>query len=209
MPDSSAAQPCRVCVGPKHAVKDFAVFGAKAFAGIDNGKLNDTVVDRSIPIVMARKRKNQKREKFRAREAKVIADPIKVALAEWADDLTIQTLRDARPKIPDHLNDRAQDIVEPLLAIADMAGGNWPELACAALKELLAEDTEEGDSIILLAAIRDIFGEMGGDPKDKKITTHDLLEALIKRENEPWAIWWGTISRPATSRGYQRSSLGC
>ena len=37
------------------------------------------------------------------------------------------TLESARPAFPDELDDRAQDVVEPLLAIADTAGGTWPE----------------------------------------------------------------------------------
>jgi hypothetical protein len=44
------------CVGPNFELKDFSVFGAKALAGIDNGSLPDTIRDRSLPIVMRRRR---------------------------------------------------------------------------------------------------------------------------------------------------------
>jgi hypothetical protein len=112
------------CVGARHTLCEFKVFCPKAFAGINNGRLPDTVADRSIPIVMARRRRDQTRERFRAREAKPIAEPIRTALEAWSKDpSTISSLRDARPIIPEQLGDRAADICEPLLAIADMAGG--------------------------------------------------------------------------------------
>jgi len=45
-------------------------------------------------------------------------------------------LRDARPDLPSELTDRQQDGAEPLLAIADAAGGDWPEKARKALTEI-------------------------------------------------------------------------
>src|SRR5437667_12540418 len=39
-----------------------------------------------------------------------------------------RAIANARPEIPARLNDRAADIWEPLLALADLAGGEWLEL---------------------------------------------------------------------------------
>jgi len=54
--------------------------------------------------------------------------PLRQELETWAVD-NIATLAAARPELPDELGDRAQDVWEPLLAIAELAGGDWPERA--------------------------------------------------------------------------------
>lgn len=45
----------------------------------------------------------------------------------------------ARPELPDALSDRQQYDAEPLLAIADATGGDWPQAARFALAELCGE----------------------------------------------------------------------
>jgi hypothetical protein len=187
------------CVGPLHTLKEFRVFCPKALAGI--GKLPDTVADRSIPIVMARRARGQRIERFRTRDAEPIAQPIAAALQAWSETETVPgELRAARPHIPAELSDRAADICEPLLAIADMAGGRWPETARRALVELCAgcTATDENVSVKLLAAIREVFHARSVD----RISTKDILDALIERENdEPWASWWESDIARSNVRG--------
>jgi hypothetical protein len=187
------------CVGPNYELREFGVFCPKALAGI--GKLPDTIGDRSIPIIMARRKRGEAVEKFRAREAEEIAKPIVAALQAWSQrQAVIEKLREARPEIPDALCDRAADICEPLLAIADLAGGKWPVLARAAVVELCTEGdiANEGVGVRLLAAIREIFNERKAD----QISTRDLLDALIKRDgDEPWAIWWEGDLLKGNTRG--------
>ena len=78
------------------------------------------------------------------------------------------------------LANRAADIYDPLLAIADMAGGKWPSVARDALVELCADGDVADDSIgiKLLAAIREIFEARKVD----RISTRDLLNALVERD---------------------------
>jgi hypothetical protein len=96
---------------------------------------------------------------------------------------------------------RAQpDDSAPLLAIADLAGGEWPHTARTALVELYGsgEGDSESNGIKLLAAIREIFNER----KANKISTEDLIKALIERENdEPWATWWEKDFKAGNIRG--------
>jgi hypothetical protein len=71
-------------------------------AGI--GKLPDTVADRCIPIIMARRKPGEDIEKFRAREAEPVAGPIAAALQAWSQKQTvIDKLRVARPGMPSAL----------------------------------------------------------------------------------------------------------
>jgi Protein of unknown function (DUF3631) len=114
------------CVGPTQKLQEFDVFCAKALAGI--GQLPDTVADRSVTIRLHRKAKTQQAAKLRARDVPATCDPIRDALAEWAGAL-LEQLRDARPDMPAGLSDRAEDVWEPLLAVADAAGGEWPRQA--------------------------------------------------------------------------------
>jgi hypothetical protein len=101
------------CMVAQCTLTEFRVFCPKAFAGI--GKLPDTVADRSIPIVMARRTRGERIGKFRNRDA----EPIAEALETWSADLSVTQQLHA-----DEIGDRAADICEPLLAIADMAGAN-------------------------------------------------------------------------------------
>jgi hypothetical protein len=188
------------CVPPHQTLAEFRVFCPKAFAGISNGKLRDTVADRSIPIVMARRRRDQTREKFRAREAEPIAGLIRTALEAWSKDpSTISSLRDARPTIPEQLGDRAADICEPLLAIADLAEARWPTIARAALLELCTgENAEECTAIMLLGAIRGIFDESA----ETHISTEELVRKLVNRDSaEPWESLWGKDINSGNVRG--------
>jgi hypothetical protein len=175
------------CVGPQFDLKDFRVFCPKALAGI-NKCIPDTVADRSLTIVMARQMPGQS-ERFRAREATPATKPIAEALQNWARIDTKIQLSNARPDISGELGDRAADICEPLLAIADMAGEEWPEAARASLVKLCTESESDDDAIgvQLLRAIREIFTRQ----EDGRIQTRDLLLQLIERDNgEPWGTWW-------------------
>ena len=69
------------------------------------------------------------------------------------------TLRiaNANPKFPESLNDRAMDIWEPLLALADLAGGEWPELGRKAASGLTTSSQENSPIGSLLMDIMIMF----------------------------------------------------
>lgn len=184
------------CVRTNNTVQDFSVFCAKAFAGI--GSLPDTISDRSLPIRLIRKSRDQSVERFRKREAKEQARSISAAFEAWAQKATIDTLRDAKPTLPEELSDRQADICEPLLAIADMAGGDWPNTARNALTVLCAYEEDERLGTKLLVSIRDAFHEVEAD----RITTAELLDCLIESDTDaPWAHWWEKDLRNGNMRG--------
>jgi hypothetical protein len=85
------------------------------------------------------------------------------------------------------LNDRAWDGVEPLLAIADLAGGDWPGLARAACVELFGCGQLEDESIgvQLRSDIREVFGDAD------RLTTSALLDGLNALDESPWGDWYG------------------
>ena len=175
------------CQGPNHELKDFAVFCPKAIAGI--GNLPDTVASRSIKIPLSRRKPGQEVEKLRRREAKKSTAPIVEGFEAWSNNLSVRrALRAARPPPPAGLSDRAEDICEPLLVVAEMAGEQWALSARAAISRIMAPGAtdEEETKIQLLSAIREIFRTYD----NTHIPSEDLLKALVRRDGEPWAAWW-------------------
>jgi hypothetical protein len=125
----------------------------------------------------------------------VVAEPLHQALVSLAEHY-LDELADARPELPDELDDRAQDAWEPLLAIADLAGGDWPERARKAALALSGGSAREDDSngVRLLADIRDIYERRDVD----RIASATLVDDLHEIEESPWAEWYG---KPITARG--------
>jgi hypothetical protein len=165
------------CTGrDKEKLAAFRVFSAKVLAGI--GTLPDTVNDRCIPIVLARRKRDEPVRRFRLREVQREAAPIREALCEWTAG-AVPMLRTARPDMPEGLLDRAEEVWEPLIAVADMAGAEWPALARSAALELNGgESATESLGVRLLAGIREVFDAEAVE----KLLTAGLLRALVKRE---------------------------
>jgi hypothetical protein len=176
------------CVGDgsKQKVESFEVFCPKAFAGIGD-EFPETVADRSIPVVMKRKTREEQVERFRIRAAGVKAKQLREALVEWASS-SVDPVAAVRPELPDDLDDRAQDAWEPLLAVAEVAGGDWPERALAAALELSAGEARVDDSqgVRLLAAVRRAFL----NAETEELRTRDLLQTIATEEESPWSWWW-------------------
>jgi len=169
-------------------VHDFPVFCPKLLAGIDTGtRLPDTIRDRSIAIRMMRRKQSEPVEKFRPRLVEPEAAKLKAEFEAWATDRALETLREAEPELPDELDDRQAEAWEPLLAIADLAGGEWPQRARAAARQLQSEKSEDGESlgVLVLRAIREVFEEKA------TIATQELLEGLNAREELPVGAWRG------------------
>jgi hypothetical protein len=188
-----------LCVGQGANIKvrDFAVFCPKAIAGI--GDLPDTVADRAIPIRLKRKGRDERVERFRLRNVESEAATLREQIATWIRPL-IETLRNARPLLPEELTDRQQDGVEPLLAIADAAGGNWPQVSRRALVELCMEARGGDDSVgeRLLTDVRQILETRGQD----RISSAELTAALAELETAPWGEWSNgkAITQPKLAR---------
>jgi hypothetical protein len=187
--------PYTMCIGQgtKIIQKDFNVFCAKAIAGI--GSLPDTVADRSIPIRMERQI-GHKAEKFRRREVLPIAELLHTRISKWAHKQQSDWLT-VRPQFPDCLSDRQEDVIEPLLAIADSAGGDWPVQTRQALTELFSGGHDESESIRvkLLSDILEVFNERLWE----KIASAELTEALAAIETSPWGEWKGGKPMTPTS----------
>src|SRR4029453_17494207 len=89
-------------------------------------------------------------------------------------------LQVAVPTMP--VEDREADVWEPLVAVADLAGGGWPERAREACPAMTAEtDAEEAARERLLADLRAVFGKV------EALSSKTLLDRLHALEEAPWA----------------------
>ena len=91
-------------------------------------------------------------------------------------------MRVAETEIPASLRGRAADNWRPLLAIADLAGGEWPAKARQAAEALEAGDDAEGVGILLLRDLRELFEERETD----RLPSEDIVKALSRMEDRPW-----------------------
>jgi hypothetical protein len=149
----------------------FDPFCPKIIAGI--GRLPETIVDRSIPILIHRRLKIQPCQKYR-RKDRAAAKPIHDALEVWSKNVEL-----LEPRMPDFMTDRQEDIWEPLLAIADAIGGDVPKLAREAARVLCENDDELGFGAMALAAIQKVVGDRG------RITSADLISGLWEADALP------------------------
>jgi putative DNA primase/helicase len=178
-------------VGDDHEPKRFSTWGAKAIAGI--GRLPETTRDRAVVVELKRKLPSEKTDRLRHADRGQFERHRRM-LARFAKD-NGAAIEAARPDLPEALNDRAQDNWEPLLAIADRAGGRWPAAArSAALKLSGAAHEATSSSAELLSDIRAVFDAMA----DEKISTAELLRGLIGKEESPWATYHA--GKPMTAR---------
>lgn len=193
-----------LCVGQGANVetRDFEVFTAVAIAGIV--RLPDTIEDRGNRVVMKRKKKSEKTERFRPRKVKAEADALRVRIVRIAE-AHLDALKAAEPNLPEELNDRAQDGWEPLLAIADEAGGDWPKMARDAARALSGacaaeDDGDQNPSGWLLRDIRKAFSATPCDEEGlpfweprwdavERLHTADPIDRLCRIPGAPWATW--------------------
>lgn len=199
-------------------VERLPTFAPAALAGLA-GRMPDTITTRAITIHLRRRRHDEHVESYR--ESKVIrqATPIRDALSTWMTCIG-ERLVEAEPDMPPGVDDRPAEIWEPLLAIADEAGGHWPTTArdacshfvfnqkstpslgvrlLADLRALFtAEDTDRMHSAEIVARLRSIddapWSDLNGKPLDSR---------RLAKELSPYQIAPLTFQRNGTNaKGY-------
>jgi len=156
-------------------------FAMAALAGI--GDLPDTITDRAVVVKMRRRAPGEVVDRYRDRRDGAPLKQLGVRLGAWIRAHE-DALRDAEPDMP--VEDRAADTWEPLIAVADLAGGGWPARARKAAIVLTAEDdTDTTLGARLLADLRDVFGD------DDRLHGETILGALRKIPEAPWGDYFG------------------
>lgn len=170
------------CDGDDNKPTRFNVWCAKAISGI--GHLPETIKDRSIILELRRKLPHEKKQRLRHADQKQWLN-IKRQCLRWVQDHT-QQIKTIRPKLPDQLNDRAQDNWESLFIIAQLASDDWLNKAIHAAMTINGVELDTlSISEQLLTDIRAIFNELG----EQKIFSSGLVEALNADAENVWTTW--------------------
>lgn len=164
--------------GKNIETEELPAYCAVALAGL--GNLPDTILSRSVVIKMRRRSPAEHVEPYRRFHA-AEGNQLRDRLAAWADEVRKRVPN--RPDIPAGVEDRSADVWEPLLAVADAAGGRWPERARKSAVSLvsLAKADTPSLGVRLLADLRQIFGERD------VMSTASIIEALNNLDEAPWA----------------------
>lgn len=177
-------RPTLRCVGPMQVPTKFDTFAMAALAGI--GDLPDTITDRAVNITMRRRAPGEQVSTFRQRRDGPKLELLQQRLAEWAN-WHLESLTGVEPDMP--VEDRAADTWEPLVVVADAAGGHWPSTAraaCTALTE--AADDADDDASLDIKLLTDI-GAIFACQHVAFLPSAALVAALRRVEESPWDGW--------------------
>lgn len=176
------------------------IFAAVAFAGLGSTFRSAAVLSalrsRTLVIEMVR---TTPPESYRPRVHDYTAEALRAELAEWVGRNTSRIV-ETWPDLPEGISDRAAELCEPLIQVADIAGGRWPEAARNAIRELMLGQNDAPDemplSAQLLQDIRTVFGDAD------QVSTVDLVEALCTLAGGRWAsLWPSPVAAPKELSG--------
>jgi putative DNA primase/helicase len=178
------------------ADETFSTWAPVAIAMI--GRLPSTLEDRSIWIRLQRRRADEPIEAFRLGQEGDLKRLAPMAAKFVTDNLS--SLKTASPSLPTTLENREADNWLPLLAIADAAGGAWPNVArqIAENLTLASRPTEQSVAVMLL---EDIHVVLTGHTAEW-IQSAELVKGLAQLEDRPWAEWKG--GKPITANAVAR-----
>ncbi len=176
--------------GKNIETEEIAAYSAVALAGI--GWLPDTILSRSVIVRMRRRHAGERVEQYRRRVHAPEGYALRDLVSAWAKSATI-----AWPDLPKEIQDRDADVWEPLIAVADAAGGTWPDKARQAGIALIFEgqDAEASLGIRLLADLKLVFEH------HQEMASKTILAALINLPESPWGDLHG---RALDERGLAR-----
>ncbi|WP_336696661.1 DUF3631 domain-containing protein [Curtobacterium sp. USHLN213] len=166
--------------GKEVVLEEFSTFAAVAMAGL--GDIPDTVRARSVIVPMRRRAPGEVVEPYRERQNGSELAAVRSRLAAWTKRVSSK-VGAPWPVMPDGITDRDADVWEPLLAVADAAGGHWPANARQAALGILedARDRPATLGVRLLSDVRRAFGD------EQRLAAVELLGRLLAIEDAPWA----------------------
>ena len=205
----------RVSLDPVRKVENFKVYAPMLMAGIDNGRMPDTITDRSIILRM--RRNIGQRLPYRPRKHRAAGTALAGKLSEWANSVA-DLIKEIEPVMPDKLNDREQDKWEALLIVGQLvdmsvtsvttvtsvtgkSGCGWLDRIRQAALELSNEDkevdtTSKGE--LLLKDLSSIINnnEFGRPERNR---TSELLTKLNAIDESSWGSF--NYGRPLDGSG--------
>ena len=172
--------------------EELPAYCAVALAGLDD--LPDTIMTRSVVIRMRRRAPSEQVEPWRMRLNGPEGQQLGNRLRAWSHGARRAV---TWPEMPAGIEDRNADVWEALLAVADLAGGEWPERARVSAVSLVTSSADRGRSLglLLLRDLREIF------EVSERLSTETILDRLHALDEAPWGDLHG---KPLDARGLSR-----
>ena len=148
------------------------------------GTFPDTIADRVIAILLERKIAGDVVERLPA-DLDDRCRTIRRQCQRWIND-NQNRLSLSAPDTPDVNNDRAKDNWLPLLAVADLIGGNWPDKARAAMIHMESNTTRDDSDDIAIMLLHDIQKLVEHHRWTTTIPSTRLTEELNQLDERPW-----------------------
>ncbi|HEY2399164.1 MAG TPA: DUF3631 domain-containing protein [Steroidobacteraceae bacterium] len=153
--------------------QEYSAYCAVAHAGL--GGLPDTIADRAVVISMKKRKHTERVEQWRGRlhgdEAKELGERLgawmQKAVLYWPEQMPVQ--------------DRAADVWEALVMVADAAGSHWPTTArMAAIALSSSDEGKSSHGVVLLRDLQTVFSDR------TKMSTQDILAGLSALPESRW-----------------------
>jgi len=158
-------------------------FCPKVLAGIDTGKLPDTVKDRAVVVDLERKKRSEPVARLRVADMGDEPAELRERLGDWAAD-NHEALAAYRCEPIPEISDRLEEGWEPLLAIASLAGEDVLTAARTAAVELAGtDDAGEDHGQVLLVALHGIFGD------EDAVLTAEICGTLNANDELPFGSY--------------------
>jgi hypothetical protein len=169
-------------VGHGGKIEEFDCYGAQALS-MKGLNMPDTTLSRCIICLIWPKLPNEVVEEFGYRDDDEFKF-IRRKLMRWAVD-NAAALRAAKPDFPPGFNNRIRMNWKTLLAIADLAGGEWPKRGRSAALELEIDRDEPSEARRLFQALQDVWGDA------EERTSESLCGVLAAHPAGEWADFRG------------------
>jgi hypothetical protein len=156
----------------------FSCWCPKVMAAI--GRLPETLEDRCIVVRMQRKLAHERYERLRDMDRSQ-TDILRQQCARFVADHA-EAIARMKPPMPAGLNDRAADLWEPLLVLADLAQRGWPERGRAAAENLTTNAREGAPIASLLMDIAVAFVDSGTG----RLFSRRVVATLNRQADRPW-----------------------
>jgi hypothetical protein len=147
------------CEANTNKPQEFKIYAPVVMAGLSRTKLPDSLKSRTLRIEMKRRFAGDEIAEFRKRYAAAEAKPIREALEEWCFEMQTKIDLDAL-KFPPGIRDRDKDIWEPLFAIAQVAGNDWPKRVADAARAFVGARVDDSADSMGLRLLRDCVSIM-------------------------------------------------
>jgi hypothetical protein len=174
-------------VGDEMEPRKFSTWAPMVVAMI--GRPWPTLESRSIVVEMVRKKSSETVDRWSEARPDDLMIELCATAARWATDHADE-LATADPQVPAKLKNRAADNWRPLLAVAELAGGEWPRLAREAALYLSGEDDDADDDddpfVMFLADLKTVFD---AEKEPDRVRSTTIIEKFNAMEDRPWPTY--------------------